>query len=33
MDNAARDDGGGISMAHRCRLKNLLMVKVSITTD
>ncbi len=28
MDNAARDDGGGISMVHRCGLKNLLMVKV-----
>ena len=28
MDNVARDDGGGISMVHRCGLKNLLMVKV-----
>ncbi len=27
MDNATRDDGGGISMVHRCGLKNLLMVK------
>ena len=32
MDNAGRDDEGGISMVHRCRLKNLLMVKVSLTT-
>ena len=28
VDNAVRDDGGGISMVHRCGLKNLLMVKV-----
>jgi len=28
MDNAVRDDGGGISMVHRCGLKNLLMEKV-----
>jgi hypothetical protein len=28
MDNAVRDDGGGISMVHRCGFKNLLMVKV-----
>ena len=28
MDNVARDDGGNISMVHRCGLKNLLMVKV-----
>ena len=28
VDNAARNDGGGISMVHRCGLKNLLMVKV-----
>ena len=28
MVNAVRDDGGGISMVHRCGLKNLLMVKV-----
>jgi hypothetical protein len=28
MDNVARDDRGGISMVHRCGLKNLLMVKV-----
>ena len=28
MDNVARNEGGGISMVHRCRLKNLLMVKV-----
>ena len=28
MDNAVRDDGGGISMVHQCGLKNLLMVKV-----
>ena len=28
MDNAVRDGGGGISMVHRCGLKNLLMVKV-----
>jgi hypothetical protein len=28
MDNVARDDGGDISMVHRCGLKNLLMVKV-----
>ena len=27
VDNAVRDDGGGISMVHRCGLKNLLMVK------
>ena len=27
VDNAARDNGGGISMVHRCGLKNLLMVK------
>jgi hypothetical protein len=27
-DNAVRDNRGGISMVHRCRLKNLLMVKV-----
>ncbi len=27
VDNAFRDDGGGISMVHRCGLKNLLMVK------
>ena len=33
VDNAVRDDGGGISMVHRCVLKNLLMVKVSLTTD
>jgi len=30
VDNAVRDDGGSISMVHRCRcgLKNLLMAKV-----
>ena len=28
VDNAVRDDGGGISVVHRCGLKNLLMVKV-----
>jgi hypothetical protein len=28
MDNVAHDNGGGISMVHRCGLKNLLMVKV-----
>jgi hypothetical protein len=28
VDNAVRDDGGGISMVHRCGLKNLLMAKV-----
>jgi hypothetical protein len=28
VDNAVRDGGGGISMVHRCGLKNLLMVKV-----
>ncbi len=28
VDNAVCDDGGGISMVHRCGLKNLLMVKV-----
>ena len=33
VDNAVRDDGGGISMVHRCGLKNLLMVKVSLTND
>jgi hypothetical protein len=33
VDNAIRDDGGGISMVHRCGLKNLLMVKVSLTND
>ena len=33
VDNAVRNDGGGISMVHRCVLKNLLMVKVSLTTD
>jgi len=33
MDNVARDNGGGISMVHWCGLKNLLMVKVSLTTD
>ena len=33
VDNAVRDDGGGISMVHRCGLKNLLMVKVSLTKD
>ncbi len=33
MDNVARDNGGRISMVHRCGLKNLLMVKVSLTTD
>jgi len=33
VDNAVHDDGGGISMVHRCGLKNLLMVKVSLTND
>jgi hypothetical protein len=33
MDNVTRNDGGRISMVHRCGLKNLLMVKVSLTTD
>ena len=28
MNNAVRDDGGSISMVHRCGPKNLLMVKV-----
>jgi len=28
VDNAVRDGGGGISMVHRCGLKNLLMVKM-----
>ena len=28
MDNGTRDNGGGISMVHRCGLKNLLTVKV-----
>ncbi len=28
VDNAVHDDGGSISMVHRCGLKNLLMVKV-----
>ncbi len=32
VDNAAHDDGGGISMVHWCGLKNLLMVKASLTT-
>jgi len=29
VDNAVRDGGGGISMVHRCGLKNLLILKVS----
>jgi hypothetical protein len=33
VDNATRNNGGGASMVHWCRLKNLLMVKVSLTTD
>jgi len=28
VENAIRDDGGGIFMVHQCMLKNLLMVKV-----
>jgi hypothetical protein len=30
IDNATRNNGGGISMVHRCGLKNLLMVKVRV---
>jgi len=33
VDNDVRDDGGGVSIVHRCGLKNLLMVKVSLLTN
>ncbi len=32
VDNAACNEGGGISMVHQCGLKNLLMVKMNLTT-